>query len=185
MDFIEVYDNALSDELCDKLIQAFEEKSSFARYTDNEIRKDYAIQLDNFESLWPLRDKVAFALRDCWEQYGNKYGTYNEFNDIVSPTFKMQKSVTDGGFTFWHSEQGSDPKMISRFAVWMFYLNDDFEGGNTAFKFQDKSIRPKKGSCVIWPAAFTHLHRAEPDLVGTKYILTGWFRYIIPSLGGK
>ena len=30
------------------------------------------------------------------------------------------------------------------------------------------------GKLVIWPAYFTHTHRANPDLKEDKYIITGW-----------
>ena len=55
------------------------------------------------------------------------------------------------------------------------YLNDDFTGGETEFLHQHKRLTPKRGTVVIWPAAWTHQHRGNPPLEGTKYILTGWY----------
>lgn len=180
--FIEEYHNAFSNELCDLLIEEFEKRKEHIRFTENEIRSDYALQLEAFESLTSLCDVVKGKLNHCWEQFARKYEIKNEFNYIMSPSIKLQKSVTGGGFTYWHHEQGSDPRMIGRFGVWMVYLNDDFEGGHTGFKHQHMSYKPRKGTCLIWPAGYTHRHRANPDLVGTKYILTGWFRYPTPDL---
>ena len=59
----------------------------------------------------------------------------------------------------------------------MLYLNTVDEGGKTEFKYQDLAIKPEAGTLLIWPAAYTHVHRANPDLVGKKYIATGWFVY--------
>lgn len=63
----------------------------------------------------------------------------------------------------------------ARVAVWMFYLNDDFEGGETEFLYYKKRINPSKGTLLIWPAGLTHCHRGGLVLSGTKYVITGWF----------
>jgi len=54
------------------------------------------------------------------------------------------------------------------------FLNDVDEGGETEFLYQNKRIAPKKGRMVIWPSSFTHTHRGNPPLSGSKYIITGW-----------
>jgi hypothetical protein len=55
----------------------------------------------------------------------------------------------------------------------MVYLNDVDEGGETEFLYQQVKIKPKRGTVVIWPGGFTHLHRGNPPLKN-KYIATGW-----------
>jgi hypothetical protein len=55
----------------------------------------------------------------------------------------------------------------------MVYLNDT-DTGYTDFMHQELSIKPETGKLVIWPAYFTHTHRANPDLKEDKYIITGW-----------
>ena len=55
----------------------------------------------------------------------------------------------------------------------MVYLNDT-DTGYTDFMHQKLSIKPETGKLVIWPAYFTHTHRANPDLKEDKYIITGW-----------
>ena len=38
-------------------------------------------------------------------------------------------------------------------------------------------VKPKQGTLVIWPAAFTHTHRGNPPLSNDKYIVTGWTEF--------
>ena len=90
-------------------------------------------------------------------------------------SFKIQKSVEGGGFYTWHWEHDAY-NSPNRFLVWMLYLNDVTKGGKTEFR-NGLTIQPKKGTLVLWPAYFTHMHRAAPDLKETKYIMTGWYEY--------
>ena len=55
----------------------------------------------------------------------------------------------------------------------MVYLNNT-DSGYTDFMHQKLSVKPETGKLVIWPAYFTHTHRANPDLKEDKYIMTGW-----------
>ena len=58
----------------------------------------------------------------------------------------------------------------------MVYLNDVKEGGETEFQYQKLRVKPKRGTVLIWPGGFTHLHRGNPPLSGDKYIATGWYQ---------
>ena len=80
------------------------------------------------------------------------------FGDI-----NMQKYLAgSGGYPYWHSEvypQLPDNDALHRILLFMYYLNDVPEGGETEFYYQNKKISPKKGTMVIAPAYFTHTHR--------------------------
>ena len=92
--------------------------------------------------------------------------------------YKRQK----GGYFYYHSEfypHPNDPEQDSlhRVLLWMFYLNDVSDGGETEFYFQQKKLVPKQGTLVIAPAFFTHTHRGNRPESGDKYILTSWLMY--------
>jgi prolyl 4-hydroxylase len=67
--------------------------------------------------------------------------------------------------------------------TFMIYLNDVEEGGETDFLTLQKTIKPVKGTAVVWknsdgtgsenPAA---LHAGLPIIRGKKVIITKWFR---------
>lgn len=85
-----------------------------------------------------------------------------------------------GGYPYWHSEVypqagGNDP--LHRILLFMFYLNDVEEGGETDFFYQDESVKPKAGRMVIAPAYFTHTHRGNIPKSNDKYILTSWILF--------
>jgi prolyl 4-hydroxylase len=65
----------------------------------------------------------------------------------------------------------------------MVYLNDVESGGETRFKFLNKSFQPKQGQLLLWNNLYKNgipnfktLHEALPPISGDKYVITKWFR---------
>ncbi len=93
---------------------------------------------------------------------------------------KYNKGV--GGYHHWHSEICPSPmdpqcEQMHRVLLWMYYLNDVDEGGETAFFYQDVKIPPRRGTFVVAPTSFTHTHKGHVPISGDKYILTSWVLY--------
>lgn len=87
---------------------------------------------------------------------------------------KFQKTKAGQlGFGNFHVEQGPSGSQ-DRAMVWMLYLNNVYEGGETEFLDQQKKYIPKAGDFLMWPAGITHPHRGNPPYSNDKYILTGW-----------
>lgn len=84
-----------------------------------------------------------------------------------------------GGFKVWHCERsnGQDPGS-RRHLVFMTYLNNVVDQGETEFFYQQIKIKPQKGLTVIWPADWTHTHRGIPSPSQGKYIITGWLSFL-------
>lgn len=185
--FIIEYKNALTDEFCDNTVQDIElllqrakanpEFNAHVRHDNDSSRNDISIFPAHFGSLNYILEGIRLSLKKHYSLYAKKYyleGT--AFEDAYLDKPKLQKSSLGGGFHQWHHEQGKGTSS-SRFLVWMFYLNNVEKGGKTEFLYQDLAFKPTKGSLLIWPAAFTHTHRAANDLKEDKYIATGWFHY--------
>ncbi|NMP30404.1 2OG-Fe(II) oxygenase [Thalassotalea sp. M1531] len=88
----------------------------------------------------------------------------------------------EGNFGHWHSEHyphPSDPeqKSLHRVLLWLIYLNDVEEGGQTEFLYQQASIQPTTGSIVLSPCGFTHTHRGTTPISNDKYVLASWISY--------
>ncbi len=66
-----------------------------------------------------------------------------------------------------------------RMLILMVYLNDDFGGGETVFPHYNDSVKPKKGSILIWPPLWMYLHRGNPVLAPgfAKYFLMTYLNY--------
>lgn len=91
-------------------------------------------------------------------------------------TFNIQKYEEGGHFGSLHSERTSI-RHLHRTLVWMTYLNDVTEGGETEFPMFGIKVRPERGKTLIWPAEWTHAHFGGVVTKGVKYIVTGWMHH--------
>lgn len=95
-------------------------------------------------------------------------------------TINLQRyRAGEGGYHHWHSEnypQANDPQCeaLHRALLFMYYLNDVADGGETDFLYQERSLRPQCGQLVFAPSGFTHTHKGSVPRSNDKYILTSW-----------
>ena len=184
-DFFGIYDNALTKKECQILINQFENspKREGRSYSDgdlvvNEDQKK-CIEVDNssFSNKSVISRIINARLRECIDDYKKEYPSMNNFIApwVIDNGYNFQKYETeDDGFKAWHTEAGGAPTS-NRVLAWMFYLNDAKSG--TEF-INYPTVNAKMGRCVIWPAAWTHIHRGVIPNKGLKYIVTGWASYV-------
>lgn len=182
-DFIGVYEGALSKEACEGVIQDFERHattnppsivSGSEQYGGSKWRNDYSIFAQG--CMPKTAEVINTALQTCVNVYSEKFFFLKEIR-ATSDIVKLQRTPPQGGYHIWHAE-AMDRGTAHRVLVWIIYLNDIPDGeGETEFLWQGVRVKPKAGTCVLWPAAFTHPHRGNPVYSCDKYIATGWYTY--------
>lgn len=108
----------------------------------------------------------------CSKQYLEEFGQLAKGEFWMSAA-KIQMTQPAGGFHNWHYDNAGYFVQDREFVI-ITYLNDDFDGGETEFLYQGIRVKPEKGKTVIFPASYTHMHRGNPPIGGTKYIATTW-----------
>ena len=189
--FIGIFNNFYSKKECDEIIKLFNyyEKSGLTMTRQQEypmlshsLKDDSAILLNNIVELDEVQEFIPeFKDRffsNAYSFYVKKYHSLSQYTLHDIKYIKIQKTDPCQGYHTWHYEHGSDPYNVNRVLAYMLYLNDVEDGGETEFLFQSFRIKPKVGTLLIWPAAFTHMHRGNPPLNETKYILTGWVEFL-------
>jgi hypothetical protein len=188
--FIGIYENAFSKEFCEQTIQYFNlmAENGFVenrqQFENNEkLHKDDLSCFGHSVNELNLKNsgKIFKEFNETfWDIYTNRYapnfGVLKESGSHNNYSFKVQKTQIGGGYHIWHYES-SNRENCHRLLAWMVYLNDVEEGGETEFLYQHKRVKPKQGTLVIFPAAFTHTHRGNPPLSNEKYIITGWTEF--------
>lgn len=186
--FIGMYENVYEDGFCNHLVQEFDrlmksgvcmnrKVSEDALKTTKEdtwcnlnIRSNLPSHFNGINSL----DIFWEGLQNCFNDYVSEYDILSQF-DLRCSSVKIQKTDPGGGYHIWHPEHGPD-EMSNRCLVYILYLNDIDEAGETEFLYQKLRVPPKENCLVIWPAAFTHTHRGNVVHGNkSKYVVTGWF----------
>lgn len=191
-DFIARFENHIDEATCKGLIKLFEDahqkKLTHAGLTGKTVdskRKD-STDLSSTQITDKLQKKYAQHIQNFFAALTGAQQVYQERYPLLKPPrtfplgvfeFNIQRYYAGGqAYHAWHYESPF-PRVADRILTWMTYLNDVEEGGETEFEHQHLKVRPQQGLTLIWPAGFTHSHRGLPAQKGTKYIITGWFRF--------
>ena len=126
----------------------------------------------------PSSGQAVPLTHDNWERLGQAQAAdYMQTLYRLGPIQAQKDDRGLGNYNYWHCEvypQAPHNEPLHRALLYMYYLNDVEDGGETDFYYQNRSIRPKAGRMVIAPAYFTHTHRGRTPVSGDKYILTSW-----------
>jgi len=198
--FIRTYKNVLEDNLIDELIAHADEPLPDFTILENEGNTDELAGYGKGEEQFKdkkigrqdtqlflsytnvvLLNKVHEALLPYFKQYKEEFAALETVESLRSYEVKLQKTPPGGGYSTWHCEHGS-LSTGNRVLTWLVYLNDMENEGSTEFLYQGHNEYPTKGTLVIFPAAFTHLHRGNPPYSKDKYIVTGWGEFGPPMM---
>lgn len=177
----------IDEKVCDNLVDWFEDNKDKQKpgvtgavgNVNPEIKDSSDISV-----FWPYDTREHLVLHEycsqmdsALEQYCDKWTVLNQGGNFTMHTmFNVQKYGPTQGYHNWHSER-TDTNVSKRMLVFMTYLNDITEGGETAFLYQKTKIKPEKGLTLFWPSDWTHTHKGVVSYTQTKYIATGWYVY--------
>ncbi len=171
-DFIGVFPESVDPNLCNDLCHYFER----VEVVSKNSRRDYSVQ-DTRLLLDSFLPKDAKSLMEfvnlCLSSYVNEF-PYLKDSSYISSLCLLQKTEPTQGYHMFHSENiewNEQPRTMA----WIVYLNDVPVGGETEFLYQKRKLKPQRGTVVIWPGSYTHLHRGNPPM-SDKYIATGWYQ---------
>ncbi len=172
--------------ICDALIEFFEShpenhaqgKTAGGLNLESKKSTDLTIRPReiNQDDHQAVRDYLQ-ALFACHRDYLEQWPF---LKDVIPKaeisSFNIQRYEPGGHFLKVHSER-TTLATSHRVLAWMTYLNDVEDGGSTQFVHQDLEVQPRKGKTLIWPAEWTHAHKAKLLNSGQKYIITGWLHF--------
>ena len=190
-DFIEIYDNALSNENCKIIIDEFENIEISEKYSadvnklhkqnversfrNKKLKSSQDLTVSFLKQDYPINQIIMSCLLKHCKFYLNKNPQLRIFTNWgLNEIYNIQKYQPNQGYFGEHFENNhvQDHKRVM---VWMIYLNTVTKDGGTYFSNYDKTINAVQGRLVIWPAYWTHTHRGVISTEEIKYIATGWF----------
>jgi len=188
MDFLRYYfieNLSICDDIIDYYHTSFDIveggfKNSLGQYIIDHSKKK--CQQVTVELTQKLVEKGIFSvylkeLQKICDKYIEEFPFSNDYSKwgILEPINIQYYRPGDDAFKIYHSERTQSN--CDRHLVFMTYLNDVTDGGETEFYHQRYKISPQKGKTIIWPSDWTYTHRGLPSMTQEKYIITGWFSY--------
>lgn len=174
---IVVYENFLTKEECDAIINVLEKQVSLDKlsWTPITFYESYSSVLpqDNDDELFEYGLSATF-FSDLLHKMQESVKLVHGDKSIYKIGLHAQK-WEPGAYAKEHSDNtnmdGTDsPFERSRFAAFI-YLNDDFEGGNLIFNKQNCSISPKTGMLATFAGGFDNTHEVELIKSGIRYTI--------------
>ena len=178
--YIRTYDNVLTKDQCQQLIQKFEASSDQQVRTELENHRHFTEININHHKDWEgfvlgLYDKfkpyVERYKKDCniqFNQWPEKYG----FEQM-----RFKKYNADGVDEFKSHVDVGDYNSARRFLVFLLYL-DDNEQGQTGFDEYNIKVQPEPGRLLMFPPMWTYLHTAYKPKDKPKYIIGSYLHYL-------
>jgi len=115
---------------------------------------------------------LLFKFKENINRYINDFNMANFNCSVIDiQILKYEK----GGHYKFHTDHGpTTPRTLSL----IYFVNDDFEGGNLNFKLVGSegkmAIEKKPNRLVIWPSNFMYPHCITPVESGTRYSVVAW-----------
>ena len=180
-DLIKTYDNALSPEMCNILIELYETNPTY--HEKQEINGNPLFTQFNFtDALNYSKDVEALHRHVMLEIHRYMYDYFQHVDRRCFPLrygfeeLRIKKYKNDGKEKFHTHVDVKDYPSAKRFMAFMFYLNDVEEGGETAFT--DLTIKPEAGKLLIFPPMWMYPHEGKAPISNEKYLLSTYLHYV-------
>ena len=173
-DFIKVYNDILDKDTCEFLALTLD-TSKGKEFIDIGPMKFTQVNLNgHHKNMVPL---LISSVRQVVSLYKKDVEETNWFpkNTLALEEFRVKCYTSNKGDHFDTHVDVGDHSSARRYLAFLFYLNDDFEGGQT--KFNNKHIQPKTGSVLVFPPTWQYPHSGLPPLTGKKYIMSTYLHY--------
>jgi len=179
---IQTFDDALPANLCAQIIEGFHAASHF-HLENGRKRRDWLsgsawTELD----LGPLSDEPF--RQSILDNIHHHLALYNKALGLTLPvpsTTKLSelilKRYRPGGDEGFQPHFDALGPVSNRYLVFLWYLNDVAEGGETAFVDLGVSVQPKAGRLVVFPPYWMFQHEGRPPISGEKFLLSTYLLF--------
>lgn len=174
-DFIVTYDNFLSDESCDKVISEFEKRQQFLEQHDTSGYKFEQLNLNQC-GLDNVAEAIVANMVPYFEDYFSRLGL-SDYVDVQGfEHVRIKKYYKNSDYQFKPHIDVTNFETAKRYVVAIIYLNDN--DGITDFPQLNYSVKPKKGSVVLFPPTWQYLHSGNIPTDNDKYIMMTSLNYV-------
>jgi hypothetical protein len=123
------------------------------------ISETFFINLNNlfFENFDPIE-----------KNYMSTYGIGSEWHDSYG-------ILKYGSGQFFSNHIDDHPTYHRRIST-VYYLNDNYTGGEINFPRFNITFKPKSNQMILFPSTYVYNHSVSPVISGTRYAVVSWLK---------
>lgn len=115
-----------------------------------------------------LAEKLIKYMNTCYMEYRKLYTNVNSGKVPREPI--VLKYQTGQEYKMHADAGGGNQRVLS--LVW--YINDDYTGGELEFPFFNYKLKPPANSMIFFPSNYIYAHIAHPVVENVKYAVVSW-----------
>ena len=190
--FIFEIENFIPKELCDDIIQRFENdtkkvqsaiKDTNKIVLDLERRNSFHLYVKDMNNSSHIEDNLKCKLKDAINIYKrefcNYFKKYNEIPEFINKVIFSERDikitdvfiqrVTPKSQFRWHTDESTESCHTC-----IIYLNDiDIDDGGATEFVCGRKVQPKAGKILLFPAVWSNVHRGS-FVHKPKYMITAY-----------
>ena len=186
-DLIIIKENIIPEESIEELILLTNNKKDINQATiiskpDKDGKREGTADTEVRNTLWysitdEMNRNLEQAVAGCFYQYvvpkfNCQFKNYEPAQFLGYPVGGHYKGHNDG--ENYNEKTRQWEKCMPRDVSFLFYLNDQFGGGELEFYDLGLTIKPKKGMMIAFPSYKDFPHKVHPVTWGHRYTLVSW-----------
>jgi len=182
-DLIIIKENVIPEENIEEIMLLTNNTKDISQATIiNDKVEGGETNLETRNTLWyniteQMAKNFEQAVAECFRnivapKYNCQFKSYEPVQFLGYPVGGHYKAHNDGESFNYETRQWE--KCMDRDVSFLFYLNDQYGGGELEFGDLGLTIKPKKGMMIAFPSYKDFAHRVHPVTWGHRYTLVSW-----------
>ena len=183
-DLIIIKENVIPPENMEEIMLLTNNTKDISQATtiNKENEDGHETNLETRNTLWyHITDEMAknleIAVSQCFRnfvipKYHCEFKSYEPVQFLGYPVGGHYKGHNDGETFNLKTRQWE--RIVERDVSFLFYLNDQYGGGELEFYDLGLTIKPKKGMMIAFPSYKEFVHKVHPVTWGHRYTLVSW-----------
>ena len=182
-DLIIIQENVIPQENIEEIMLLTNNTKDISHATIiNEDKPEGDTNTEIRNTLWynitdEMHKQFEQAVASCFGQYvvpkyNCEFKSYEPVQFLGYPPGGHYKGHNDGEKFNYETRQWE--RMMERDVSFLFYLNDQYGGGELEFYDLGLTIKPKKGMMIAFPSYKDFAHKVHPVTWGHRYSLVSW-----------
>ena len=183
-DLIIIKENIIPQDNIEEIMLLTNNTESITNATiiNNDKENNTETDLKTRNTLWygiteEMSKKLEEAVAGCFKQfvaprYNCQFKSYEPVQFLGYPVGGHYKGHNDGESFNMKTRQWES--CMPRDVSFLFYLNDQYGGGELEFYDLGLTIKPKKGMMIAFPSYKEFAHKVHPVTWGHRYSLVSW-----------